>query len=688
MEANANRRLSYAAHPDYVRNAPGSYRQEVVLPLLTGPAGRAASASITATDFPGSIQQQRSVSYSAASTASYQGVGREADTRANAHAPDTTTTTTTSSSSSITAIKPRKPRNKPSHTNRDASAKKQSLFWVHSDPQSVAEGAKEDTLKRIRSHVMAEHNRKKRLENTRRHKSQTWDRVGFQSTEAMAVDDADFPPQRPPPLDSLSALDLPPSCSSTSSSSSPPILDVDAAANGVVATQNEFVKSSPSSSVGISTSSPDRRSSTAVASPWSYVAHGSVDPFNALHTQLSERMLRHLQCFLFELTVMACPLSPHRANILRAHWTSLVQRGPAPLHAIICVASSHAALLSGELQSADPNQQWASPLVVDTYHHRGETIRLVNEGLSDPDKAASDELIAAVSTLLTIEISSGNTDYLKIHLAGLRQMITIRNNFANLPPMVREQISWNDVRVACMALTKPIFPFVRLARPASANAVIPPTKELSILATRLISLTEIPGFFSEQLMRTIHDLAELVFYAESVRGENTAYHEFNEQLDEYFNNEVLYVEYSLNADRYTATGEAKGDNIVEGCVRLASLLFHNSCIWQFYPVMAAIFSRPVVALRVAVQSTMAAGCYNLCKDLLIWILFLGAHACGSSLPVERDFFITQLAAVMKAQRIHSWQDLRALLMGFFYVDRYYLVPLRGLWDEIRTVPVH
>lgn len=81
-----------------------------------------------------------------------------------------------------------------------------------------------------------------------------------------------------------------------------------------------------------------------------------------------------------------------------------MQRGPAPLHAIICVASSHAALLSGGLQSADPNQQWASPLVVDTYHHRGETIRLVNEGLSDPDKAASDELIAAVSTLLTIEV--------------------------------------------------------------------------------------------------------------------------------------------------------------------------------------------------------------------------------------------------------------------------------------------
>lgn len=43
-------------------------------------------------------------------------------------------------------------------------------------------------------------------------------------------------------------------------------------------------------------------------------------------------------------------------------------------------------------------------LLLDTFHHRGETIRLVNEGLSDPIKAASDELIAAVSVLLTVEV--------------------------------------------------------------------------------------------------------------------------------------------------------------------------------------------------------------------------------------------------------------------------------------------
>lgn len=107
---------------------------------------------------------------------------------------------------------------------------------------------------------------------------------------------------------------------------------------------------------------------------------------------------------LYDLTRRACPLQSQYASILQAHWVSLVQQGPAPLHACICVAASDAALSSGEFPLADPSQRCSSALVLDTYHHRGETIRLVNEGLSDPVKAASDELIAAVSTLLTIEV--------------------------------------------------------------------------------------------------------------------------------------------------------------------------------------------------------------------------------------------------------------------------------------------
>lgn len=43
---------------------------------------------------------------------------------------------------------------------------------------------------------------------------------------------------------------------------------------------------------------------------------------------------------------------------------------------------------------------------------------------------------------MTLQIASGNPDYLKIHLAGLRQMIALRKGFDDVPSDVRFQISW------------------------------------------------------------------------------------------------------------------------------------------------------------------------------------------------------------------------------------------------------
>lgn len=97
------------------------------------------------------------------------------------------------------------------------------------------------------------------------------------------------------------------------------------------------------------------------------------------------------------------------------------------------MASSNDAMQAGELPIRDPNQK-RSQLVIDTFHHRGETIRLVNEGLSDPVKASSDVLIAAVSTLLTIEVS--DFFFLELILASqqwasnvIRTSINVNNPF-------------------------------------------------------------------------------------------------------------------------------------------------------------------------------------------------------------------------------------------------------------------
>lgn len=100
---------------------------------------------------------------------------------------------------------------------------------------------------------------------------------------------------------------------------------------------------------------------------------------------------------------MAYPLQRRYGPKLQRHWSSLVAHDPASLHACICVSATNSALTAGEFPLRDV-KKGSSLLLLDTFHHRGETIRLVNQGLSDPFKASGDPLIAAVSSLLTVEV--------------------------------------------------------------------------------------------------------------------------------------------------------------------------------------------------------------------------------------------------------------------------------------------
>ncbi|RDW69026.1 uncharacterized protein DSM5745_08786 [Aspergillus mulundensis] len=587
--------------------------------------------------------------------------------------------------------KVRKPRKQ-----GNASQGRSTLFWVHNDPQSVAEGTREETLKLIRSHVMSEHNRKKRLETNKRYKSKAWKHLAYQpaetaassSTTAASTTETASPAEAARQTSRKTSRSTPlpaqhysPS-SSSSKSPSPENQPIKEEEPGHVEVVHNYpiVSEAPVDNYGVQ---PESQALAVIQdpSPYTYVGQGTSDPFSTMHTPLSERMYRHLQHFLCKLTRLAYPLQRRYGAKLEAHWASLVSHDPASLHACICVAATNSALESGEFPLTDEKKS-SSVLLLDTFHHRGETIRLVNEGLSDPIKAASDELIAAVSVLLTVEIATGDPDYLKIHLAGLRQMVGMRVSFADVADDVRFQISWTDIRVACMSLTKPIFPFVRYARPKNFT-ITPPTKELESTASSLVSLIQIPGIFSDVMSQIIYDLTDLVWYAEWVKG-GPQEQDFDEETECYYNTEVLYVEYALHSDRYTASGEVKGDASIEGCVRLACLLFHNTAIWDFYPQIAPVFPKPIIALQMALESTIRAGCYHLCRGLLIWLLFVGA--CSSRMPQQRNFFVNELASAVRLQGVQSWQELRAILFGYFYVDRCYLGPLRSLWDELQTTP--
>lgn len=172
-----------------------------------------------------------------------------------------------------------------------------------------------------------------------------------------------------------------------------------------------------------------------------------------------------------------------------------------------------------------------------------------------------------------------------------------------------------------------------------------------------------------------------------VKGNVGSQQQLNElfsETEDFFNNVVLYIEYSLHKDCYTETGQLKGDASIEGCVRLARLLFHNTAVLDFIPHMAPVFPNPIIVLRQGLETTTPSGCCGLCQDLLIWLLFISA--CSSPLlPSEWTFFVNSLATAFHLQDVNSWQELRALLMRFSHMDRKYLLPLRALWGQVAAM---
>lgn len=527
------------------------------------------------------------------------------------------------------------------------------LFWVNSDPQTVRRGSKEETLKRIRSHVMSEHNRKKRLENTRRYnKSKGWKNLAFRPEPAptsklshaltASISAASV-------SSSSSSSSSPPSDRSSSKGSSSPEEKGYSLKKSVAKPVNRDWRPSNTSSSDITITQHRQLDRLPAKVPPLQVGTADADPFLAAQVQLSETQYQHLKFFLYDLIPQAAPFLHHGIPKLRSHWVALAQSNPSALHACITSAATNKALMTGAF-FADPDTQRSSPLILDRLRSRGETISWINRHLSLTSSASSDAVIAAVSILISIEITGSNAQDIAIHLNGLRKMVSLRMNFSDIATNVRWQIEWTDIRAACKAMSKPIFPFIRYTMPAHIPREVR-VSNAGKLASSLHSLNRtIPGIFSIDLLRTINNVTSATLYAEIHKLQpKRAAIIFDEQIEEYFNNEVLYTEYCLLSHRFTPDGtRLLGDDNPEGATRLAMLIFHNTALWPFYPSVAPIFPMPVILLQTALRSSIAAGHYDSAatRPLLVWLLFVGACA-AKYLPPCRAFFIDELALAVR-----------------------------------------
>lgn len=171
----------------------------------------------------------------------------------------------------------------------NASAGKSTLFWVNTDPQSASSGTKEETLKRIRSHVMSEHNRKKRLESTKRFKSKTSKDDTLQTSQVTSRTAATAGSHFLP-LESASS-------SSPDSRRSSDVTEQAGLEQELVSTTAVGFPAESESSMWDSYGydAPVEYSAGQMPSLWDRLGQGAHDPFDTAHTKLTDRMLQHVQ---------------------------------------------------------------------------------------------------------------------------------------------------------------------------------------------------------------------------------------------------------------------------------------------------------------------------------------------------------------------------------------------------------
>jgi hypothetical protein len=232
----------------------------------------------------------------------------------------------------------------------------------------------------------------------------------------------------------------------------------------------------------------------------------------------------------------------------------------------------------------------------------------------------------------------------------------------------------------CAAITgslPPAPPTSSLQVPASAFDLVlsdvPPF--LRDVGTALL-LPSVAGLFDWQLNQAFYDLREVVLYRE--------YYHHKEcpppaaELD-HFNAKsynLRYLVLTIPFQNQTPVSDKQ-----EAC-RIALLIFWNANYLVRRPE-SALFRRLTTQLKAALETSDLQQFWGLHFELLVWVLFLGAHISAGQR--ERSWFIMNLARGAQLLKLGNWADVRIILLRYFYIDRVYQKSFEEAWQEAQML---
>jgi hypothetical protein len=185
-------------------------------------------------------------------------------------------------------------------------------------------------------------------------------------------------------------------------------------------------------------------------------------------------------------------------------------------------------------------------------------------------------------------------------------------------------------------------------------------------------LPSVAALFDWQLNQAFHDLREVVLYREYYHHKECA--PPAAELDHF--NAKSYLVLTIPFQNQTPVSDKQ-----EAC-RIALLIFWNANYLLGRPE-SALFRRLTIQLKAALETSDLQHFWGPHFELLMWVLFLGAHISAGQR--ERPWFAMNLAKGARLLKLDNWADVRAVLLRYFYIDRVYQKSFEEVWQEARML---
>lgn len=114
--------------------------------------------------------------------------------------------------------------------------------------------------------------------------------------------------------------------------------------------------------------------------------------------------------------------------------------------------------------------------------------------------------------------------------------------------------------------------------------------------------------------------------------------------------------------------------------RLAAMIYGMLVI---YPLPAANrpFNRLCSLLKIAlIDSDIQSGTWQLCPEMLLWVLVLGAMASRDL--EQRPWFVDILRDTVNVLGIASWLNLKEIMVSIMWMDCVCDIGVHAVWDEV------